>query len=283
MLYGVNFNGDQGFENIKKAAKIAEEEGFDYIWVGEDPRFMHPFPVLAAVAEATGRVKIGSGIMSPFLNRCVHMAWGFQALREAYGDRFVIGIAPGDRQGLRRVGIQARGVQDRMRRCLLRLKALGFRVFLGASEPGLIALGSLGDGVLLNYVNPEYVKWALGFAKDSRSVAAYGPALLLPDETNVEALLLAAATVAAGSNAAFQRAFDLEERVEKIRGILRRRKYEELWKHRDFLLNAFTLSGSLEEIASRIRELGKLGVKQVVFGYPAGNSLRSLRELGSLL
>jgi 5,10-methylenetetrahydromethanopterin reductase len=284
MLYGVNFNGDRPFERIKKGARIAEEEGFNYIWVGENPEFMHPFPVIAAVAEATSSIKVGSGIISPYLNRCVHIARGFQVLREAYGDRFVIGIAPGDKLGLRRVGIKIKGVEGRIKECLLGLKALGFRVFLGASEPGLIAMGSaLSDGVLLNYVNPEYVKWALRFVEKPLSIAAYGPALLLPDEDNVEYLLLAAATVAAGSNAAFQREFGLEERVKKIRDILRRRKYEELHKHRAFLLEGFTLSGSPGEIADRIRELEELGVKQVVFGYPMGNCLASLRELGRSL
>ncbi len=282
MKYGVNFNGDQPLDKIKEGARIAEEGGFDYIWVGENPEFMHPFPVIAAIAEATSSITIGSGIMSPFLNRCADISSGFQVLREAYGDRFVIGIAPGDKLGLERVGVVVEG--NRIKACLQNLKTQGFRAFIGASEPKLLSLGNaLCDGVLLNYVNPAHVRWALGLAGKPSYVATYSPSLLLPEEDGMENLRLAAATVVAGSNQAFQREFCLEGRVEEIRDILRRGEYWELKKHDPFLLEGFTLSGSLVEIADRIDELGKLGVDQVIFGYPMGNNPESLRRLAAAI
>lgn len=282
MDYGVNFNGDQPFVKIKKGARTAEEGGFDYLWVGENPEFIHPFPVIAAIAETTSSITIGSGIISPFLNRCAHIGSGFKVLRKVYGDRFVIGIAPGDRLGLKRVGVEVKGIEDKIKECLRNLKAQGFRVFIGASEPKLLALGSaLCDGVLLNYVNPEYVKWSLCFLEKPMYAATYSPSLLLPDEDNMERLRIAAAIVATGSNPAFQREFGLESKVKEIRDILRRRDYGELQKHDPFLLDGFTLSGSLDEIADRVDELGKLGVKQVIFGYPMSNNLKSLGKLAS--
>jgi 5,10-methylenetetrahydromethanopterin reductase len=284
MDYGLNFNGDQPLEKIKKGARIAEESGYDYIWVGENPEFVHPFPVIAAIAEATSTITVGSGIISPFLNRCGHIGSGFKVFREAYGDRFVIGIAPGDRLGLERVGVEVRGIEGRVKECLHDLETLGFRFFIGASEPKLLALGNaLCDGVLLNYVNPEYVKWSLGFLEKPMYAATYSPSLLLPDEDSMKHLRLAAAVVAAGSNPAFQREFGLEGKVREIRDILRRKDYGELQKHDSFLLDGFTLSGSLPEIADRIDELGKLGIKQVVLGSPMSNNLKSIGKLASII
>jgi 5,10-methylenetetrahydromethanopterin reductase len=280
MDYGVNFNGDQPYVNIKKGAGMAEGGGFNCIWVGENPEFMHPFPVIAAVAEATSNITVGSGIISPFLNKCAHIVTGFKVLREAYGDRFVIGIAPGDKPSLKQVGVEFKG--SRITECLQSLKSLGFRVFIGASEPKLLG-NALCDGVLLNYVNPEYVKWALRFLEKPLYAATYSPSLLLPDEDNREVLRIAAATVATGSNPAFQREFGLESKIGKLRDILHRKEYGELQKHDSFLLEGFTLSGSLTEITDRIDELGKLGIKQVVFGSPMSNNLKNIGKLASII
>ena len=280
MDYGLNFNGDQPFIKIKKGARIAEDGGFNYIWIGENPKFMHPFPVIAAVAEATSNITIGSGIISPFLNKCAHIGTGFKVLTEAYGDRFVIGIAPGDNLSLKQVGVEVKG--NRIKECLQSLKAMRFKVFIGASEPKLLG-NTLCDGVLLNYVNQEYVRWALRFFEKPLYAATYSPSLLLPDEDNKEALRIAAATVATGSNPAFQREFGLESKIRKIRNILHRKEYGELQKHDSFLLEGFTLSGSLAEIIDRIDELKKLGIKQIVFGSPMSNNLKSIEKLAPII
>ncbi|MEM2991619.1 MAG: LLM class flavin-dependent oxidoreductase, partial [Halobacteria archaeon] len=70
MEYGINFNGDLPIDHIIEGARIAEQIGFKYIWVGEANEYIHPFPVLAAICENTTKIQIGSGIISPQLNLC---------------------------------------------------------------------------------------------------------------------------------------------------------------------------------------------------------------------
>jgi 5,10-methylenetetrahydromethanopterin reductase len=281
MDYGININGDRPLRMLKKGATAAENAGFSYLWVGEKPQFMHPFPVVAALAQSTKKVTIGSGIISPFLNRCRHITGGFRVMREVYGDRFIVGLAPGDKWGLRDLGVEIHGVKKRIEECLSELKKKGFKVYVGASEPTLASKGSvIADGLLINYVKPEYVKWAIAKAVKSVKKAAYGPSLLLPDEDHRELLLVGAAIVASGSNAAFQREFGLEEWVTEIRDIIRRRSYGELRGHEDRLLDEFTLCGRIEDMGDRLKELKKVGVSQVIFGGPLSHNISSVLELG---
>lgn len=106
MEYGINFNGDLPFDHIIEGARIAEQIGFKYIWVGEANEYIHPFPVLAAICENTTKIQIGSGIISPQLNLCRHILKAFETLHEAYGPRFIIGLAPGDFIALQSLGVE---------------------------------------------------------------------------------------------------------------------------------------------------------------------------------
>jgi alkanesulfonate monooxygenase SsuD/methylene tetrahydromethanopterin reductase-like flavin-dependent oxidoreductase (luciferase family) len=284
MEYGININGDRPLGMIKRGALAAEDAGFHTIWVGEKPKFIHPFTVAAVLAKTTLNVRIGSGIISPLLNRCRHVVGGYTVLREAYGDRFIVGLAPGDRWGLREVGVPAKKAVERVEECLKALKQRGFRVYIGASDPDLARLGgTVADGLLINYVKPEYVKWALEKAGDKVSKAAYGPSLLLPDHHHHELLLVGAATVAAGTSMSFQREFGLEEWVRELRDILRRRAYGELRAHRKRLLESFTIHGGIEDVLERVAELRKLGIDEVIFGGPLSHNIRSVAEIGNRL
>lgn len=281
MEIGVNINGDRSLEMIEKGAVAAEKSGFSSIWVGEKPKFFHPFTVIAAIAHSTKKVKLGSGIISPLLNRCDFIKGGFNVLRESYGNRFVVGLAPGDRMGLRDVGVQVRRVKEKLVNCLLELKQQGFEVYVGVSDPALASLGGkIADGLLINYVKPEYVEWAISKTGKKVLKAAYGPSLLFPDNRRAELLLIGAAIVAAGSSLSFQREFGLVERVEELKMIISRRAYGELHRHRDFLLENFTISGKLKEIKERVVELEGLGVSQVIFGAPMSHNISSIAELG---
>lgn len=284
MDYGVNFNGDRSLADIKKGAKAGEEAGFNYIWAGENVEFIHPFPVVAAISAATKHVTVGSGIISPQLNRCLHIRRSFEVFREAYGERYVIGIAPGDKSGLIKAGATQKGVLSNIMGCLYYLKSHGFGVYLGASGPRLLEMGGrLADGVLLNYVYPEYIRWAKKRIRRSRYLGAYGPALLLPDEKNGKSILLAAAFVAAGANPVFLRDFELVEKVARIRALLIKKKYSELRKYSGLLLENFTISGTITAVQQRVEELRKQGVDQVIFGSPFSYNLKSITKLGSLL
>ncbi len=288
MEIGVNFNGDQAFELLARGASLSERIGYSHIWVGESIHFKHPFPVIAAIAHATQNIFIGSGIISYYFNRSLHIKKAFETLVEAHGERFSIALAPGDLNTLREKGIDIRAPLEKLRETVKDIrsskKLRRTRLYIGASGPKMIELGSeIGDGVLLNYAYPDYVEWALRHLKKDTYVGVYAPALMVPDKDHEKAGLMAAAFVAAGSNPDFQKEFELRDDVNKIRRILSSKKYGDLSLKRDLLFKRFLIQGTKAEILNRIKEFREMGVDQVILGSPFTYSLKAVESIGRAL
>ncbi len=306
MEYGINFNGDLPFNHIIKGSRISEQIGFKYIWVGESNEFIHPFPVLAAICENTSSIQIGSGIISPQLNLCRHILKAFETLQEIYGQRFIIGLAPGDFIALQSIGVGIKQPIERINECLIEIagsvptyiskqikqitqteEACAYRtipVFIGATGPKTIEFASQkADGILLNYLKPEFIKWAMKYFKRKIYTAVYGPSLILPDAQNEKKLLLAASVVASSMPKELQIEFDLEKKINQIKNYLQQKNYKELKKYEDFLYSNFTLSGTLEQISKRVEEMVENKIDQVVFGTPICRNLEAIEKLGGII
>jgi alkanesulfonate monooxygenase SsuD/methylene tetrahydromethanopterin reductase-like flavin-dependent oxidoreductase (luciferase family) len=104
---------------LVRAAIVAEEAGFDSVWVGDSltarPR-PEPLVTLGAVAASTHHVTLGTAILLPLLRHPVTLSHSLATLDRLAGGRFVVGIGPGaevsgtyaelravDRDGKRRV------------------------------------------------------------------------------------------------------------------------------------------------------------------------------------
>lgn len=308
MDYGINFNGDLPFDHIIEGARVSEQVGFKYIWVGEANEYIHPFPVIAAVCENTSEIQIGSGIISPQLNRCQHILKAFETLQEIYGQRFVIGLAHGDFIALRSTGVEIKQSIGKIDECLIEIAgsvptyiakqikqitktekeeacAYGvIPVFIGASGPKTIEFASQkADGILLNYVNPEFIRWAKKYFKRKTYAAVYGPSLLLTDTQNEKHLLIAAGIVASGMPKELQIEFGLEGQIEQIKNHLMHKNYGELRQYQEFLLDNFTLSGTLQQISEKIDGIKEIGIDQVVFGTPICRNLEAVNKLGRVI
>jgi len=288
MDVGINFNGDQTFEKIRDGARLSEELGYSNIWVGESVEFNHPFPVITAIAGATENIQLGSGIVSYYFNRPLHIKKAFETLVESYGERFTIALAPGDLNSLRAAGIEISKPLSKLEETIAELRAsealAKTPIYVGASGPKMIEVGSkLADGVLLNYAHPDYVKWALEHLARDTFVAVYAPALLTPDSANERSALIAASYVAAGANKTFQKEFGLTEFVEEIRKILRDKKFSELVKHREFLTSHFLISGDTEAIQKQINTFEKMGINQVILGSPFCYNHDAIKAIGRVL
>ncbi|NOZ76345.1 MAG: LLM class flavin-dependent oxidoreductase [Euryarchaeota archaeon] len=286
MDFGLNINGNMDLEGLREAAQAAEEAGFSHIWVGESTAYLHPFPIMTACLEYTEDIRVGTGIISPKRTRRFHIQKAAATLKEVYGPRVMVGLAPGDRYGLLADCIESAGVLAMLEETVRGLKEDDpeLPVFLGASGPRLVALaGDAADGVLLNYVRPEYVRWALGFLKRDTYTAVYGPALLLPGGRLEGQLLGAAAVVAAGSNPAFQEEMGLSDFASRMQELVRQKRWAELAAYEKGLLEGFTISGGVDEISGRIEEYREMGIDQVVFGVPFCRDVRGIRRMGEVI
>src|SRR2546426_8960126 len=73
-----------------RAAKVAEEAGFDSVWIGDSlfhrPRF-EPLTMLGAVATVTSRVTLGTAVLLPALRHPLLLAHQLATLDRIAGDR----------------------------------------------------------------------------------------------------------------------------------------------------------------------------------------------------
>ncbi len=66
MRFSLRLNNDLTIPEYVALAQAAEASGFDQIWVSHD-LFLRSAPViLAAIAQATTRIQMGTGILNPY-------------------------------------------------------------------------------------------------------------------------------------------------------------------------------------------------------------------------
>lgn len=73
-------------------ARAAEHLGFDSFWVPEDYAFPGAFSCCAAIAAATRKIKIGTGVINPFTRHPVLIAMELAALDQLSGGRAILGL-----------------------------------------------------------------------------------------------------------------------------------------------------------------------------------------------
>jgi 5,10-methylenetetrahydromethanopterin reductase len=278
---GLNINGDLSKAEIEERVRIAEGAGIRVIWIGEFEGFEDPFSVAETVSSCSS-VKVGFGVLSAQKD-CERIIAEVEELRKRYGDRFIVGIGAGSyktpKEGYRR-----------LIECLNLLKDAEFPVVVGAGSPMTASLSKKVDGVLFNSVKEEFVSWLLSFTETAFK-AAYGPALILPS-SNEEDLLLAAAIVFTGSKKLIEE-FGFEEVARDLskvdimsmirarwegRSIADEKGAEILLKHKEFLLQNFTISGSAEDLKERIKSLLNL-CDHVVLADPLFRDVEAVRRL----
>lgn len=259
---GINFNGNLEDKELVKRAKLVKKSGVKVIWIGEFAGFKDPFYVADLISNSIDF--IGFGILSPFRG-CKQL---LELVEDFYREKkeLIVGIAPGKFSN-------SREAVDLTIECIRYLKRhLKVPIVSGCSSPIITKRSSLiADGILFNYVKPEYVRWISGFMKRKSFTAAYGPSLILSDNSELyESLLIASSLVI--SSGKFIENFGLKVLAEEIGGI----NFEELIKikhsagtirdmpefgilerHSKFLLDNFSISGDLSKVVEKIRELLK--------------------------
>lgn len=189
-------------------ARRAEELGFGTFWVPEDPFYRGAFTVASAIACNTSKIKIGLGIVNPYLRHPALTAMEFAALDEISEGRAILGIGAGlkdwiegrlkipytkptaamretieiIRRFFRGEEVSYAGKVFQAERIKLSFKPVRTEIpiYLGILGPKNCELtGEAADGLLLSIMSsPAYVKFAMehvrhGLAKSGRDERAF--------------------------------------------------------------------------------------------------------------
>jgi len=301
LKFGVALNVNETTLEVQAKSQQAERCGLDYVWISDPPSQRHAPVVASAVASATNHIRIGLGLISPFLHTPQQIASSLTTLIESYGARFDLCIGPGDREELRRVGVYLNNIHDLPNRLLsskeeisnvLRKRKLESKIWLGAQGPRLLRIASSFDGVLLNYSSPEMIRWALdtiGGAKGSlpEHLGVFAPSYIYKDlDPGIHKILrFASATVALGASRAVLEKFSLLEDLEPARRDRQKRPFDKsiLELIPSHVIDKFSILKRQPELRQYIDELIRLDVKHIVFAYPQNYSVKTVDELSEAL
>jgi 5,10-methylenetetrahydromethanopterin reductase len=183
MKFSVRFNNDLPAERFLRMAALAEEVGFDQIWISNDLFWQSASVLVASAARMTSRIALGVGVFNPVSMHPAEIAMAASSLQEVSDGRFCLGLGAGADQFLEWAGLTADPPVSRTERAIREVRALlagdvpdGWRpegrlrtrpaavpIYVGAQGPRMLQLaGRLGDGALPLLLPPQRYQFALG-------------------------------------------------------------------------------------------------------------------------
>jgi 5,10-methylenetetrahydromethanopterin reductase len=179
LKFSVRFNNDVAPEQFVRLAALAEESGFEQVWVSNDLFFRSAAVLTAAAARATSRIKIGVGVFNPVSMHASEIAMIAATLDELSGGRALLGIGAGADRFLSWAGLDFDSAVVRTERAIGEIRALlrggapwrdegrmrvpvsTVPVYVGAMGPLMLRLaGRAGDGVLPLLFPPSHYRVA---------------------------------------------------------------------------------------------------------------------------
>ncbi|MDP4026593.1 LLM class flavin-dependent oxidoreductase [Methylobacterium sp. NEAU 140] len=165
------------------SAKLAEELGFDTLWMLDSHLlFREVYTMFGAIGAATSRIRLGTAVTNPLTRHPTVTASAFATLAELTEGRATLGISVGD-SALKAMNLEIakmKELADTVRRCralldgeevafgegeLAKLHHTGRHVpiYVAATGPKMLALtGEIGDGcILMNGVAPDLIQAAI--------------------------------------------------------------------------------------------------------------------------
>ena len=262
----ININGDLPDAELIRRAVIAEKT-VKRVWIGELEFFKDPLEV-AKLVEDNSSLEVCI-LLSPSRRGCKEI--------NRIAKKYPVGLIPGKSRNL-----------STFISCLENVRKVSNELYVGCSGKRIAEVAcKLSDGILANYVYPEYIEW-LG---DFNFIAAFGPSLVLPSEF-YEDLLMAAAIVM-GSNASFIEYFNLVDIQKELSSVnfeklvKARQKGESvstlddfrtIEKHKNLLLERFTVSGGIKDVVKKLQNLLN-ACNHVVLGDPFFRDLKAMEKL----
>jgi 5,10-methylenetetrahydromethanopterin reductase len=182
MRFGIEFLPAIPTLDIAYYSRIAEELGFNNIWVTDHYNNRNVYVTLTHVALYTNKITIGAGVTNPYHVNPAVIASSIATIDEISGGRTILGVGAGDKTTLAELGIERTkalvAVQETVQlvRQLWAGKAvkhegevfkmpnakLGFKVvnilpiYLAAQGPKMTQLAAeIAEGVLINGSHPQ--------------------------------------------------------------------------------------------------------------------------------
>ena len=124
MKFGIEFVPNEPLDNIVKKVKLAEEVGFEYVWVTDHYNNKNVYAALALIAAETSTIKLGPGVTNPYVRSPAISASALATIDELSDGRATFGIGPGDKATFDALGIEWTKPVSTVKQAIADVKAL---------------------------------------------------------------------------------------------------------------------------------------------------------------
>jgi probable F420-dependent oxidoreductase len=196
MDFGITIKPDMTIDRIVSLTRQAEAAGFSYGWIFDSHViWMEPFPLLTLMAANTKNMRLGTCVTNPAVRDVTVASSLFATLNVASHGRMQLGIGRGDssRRVLGKKPTTLENLEEFVRvfRALNAAKAIDHEgvatrfpwanagvppVWVAGYGPkALRTAGRIGDGVILQFADPDLIAWCLGFVREGAREAGRDP------------------------------------------------------------------------------------------------------------
>jgi probable F420-dependent oxidoreductase len=196
MDFGITIKPDMTIDRIVGLTRQAENVGFSYGWIFDSHViWMEPFPLLTLMAATTKNMRLGTCVTNPAVRDVTVASSLFATLNLASHGRMQLGIGRGD-SSRRVLGKKPTTLENlaefvRVFRELNAGKTVDYEgvstrfpwadaaippVWVAGYGPkALRTAGRIGDGVILQFADPDLIAWCLGFVHEGAREAGRDP------------------------------------------------------------------------------------------------------------
>ncbi len=310
MTFGIEFVPNDPVLKVSHYAKLAEQQGFDYVWITDHYNNRDVYTTMAVLALNTNSIKLGTGVTNPYTRNAAIAASSIGAINEISGGRAILGIGPGDKATFDAMGISWDKPLTMTKETIAAIRAyftgktvnqtgemvnisgakMAFNtgnvpIYMGAQGPKMLELaGEVADGVLINASHPKdfevaVTQIAAGAKKAGRNpkdvdVAAYACFSIDKDAKKAAsaAQIVVAFIVAGSPDMVLERhGIDVAAKAD-IGGAIAKGDFGALMGGMvtNDMMDAFSIYGTPDDCKARINDLLDIGVTQIVAGSPIG-------------
>lgn len=295
MYLGVAINVHEDYIRTVEISNELDTSHVDYVWIVDFPAPRFAPAIAAKIATVTSYPRIGIGLLPALIYDTDYIVRFTETLVNEFGERFDLLIGPGDRPALKTIGIDGwipkqvvEKTVDSGRTIKARLQDLGIGcpIWLAAQGPIMIRESEKLDGVLLNLIDREMVKWATSLIARKNSsfrTGVFTPTKIVENpSTPSNDFLISAAIVALGASKSLLRGFDLEHTIIEARKELRLQNEMNSHVLEKIGLKTLLRWGIFDNpdmLVERVSELENLNIDLTVFGPPISHSRSSMNLL----
>ena len=192
MQFGITIKPDMPVERIVALTRQAEAAGFDYGWIFDSHvLWLEPYPLLTLMAANTKHMRLGPCVTNPAVRDITVTSSLFATLNLISGGRMQLGIGRGDssRRVLGKKPVTSAQLEQSVKdfRALTGGDKIDYEgstaqftwatggvppVWVAGYGPKVLDLaGRIGDGVILQFADPDLIAWCISFVKKGAEAA----------------------------------------------------------------------------------------------------------------